>query len=570
MTYYIKSAKQSKLVHNVQNTPLGYTKLNFSSALKNKSVSQIIEIFQAIPDYIVALDLSFLQFGTRNAAEVRGILKAIPGWVSSVKLSYNDLNLLKTDELIHALSGLHTNITRIHLDGNNLGHKSATALSAILTTLANRDKLHALDLRDNKLYLRKTDFELIFISETNQGQGNLGNISELNLSDNRLDIIPTDKLIQAIALLSDHLKCLNLGGNYLHEKSTNDRFIEIFQSISVNVTTLNLERNGLSRIETTLLIALMKNIPKHLTSLSLYADNFYNNLQQETLNEYFGLAPGFDTKNDNELEKILAAIPETVEMLDFSGMLLAGRGIDSLIRFMHSLPKGVTTLNFSSNNLHLIKARHLSRLFEAIPSHITSINLSNNGLGEMDTSTLKKAFAIFPKNVTSISLGDNKFYKKKHSEVIEILSAIPIHVKNINVEKNKLFKKIQATDNFFNTLQNHVKEPERFNWRDNGESNFSRALAPMISFATKGRKNKAAEPLPADNVATILSFLAPASVKSNCIKQLIIEKEEKNKLSSSTNTAGNNSLPTNIFQFFKKFIPKRTVESNDTTANCII
>lgn len=567
MTHYLNSANQSKLIHNVKNTPLGHTKLDFSNALKKKSVSQIIEIFQAIPDYIVALDLNSLNLGARKAEELNAIFAAIPAWVSSVDLSFNDLNRLTEDGLILALNGFHAHISRIHLKGNNLGHKSTSELSAMLTALAKRDKLHALDLSWNKLYLRRDDFDLIFSSEANQDQGNLGNIRELNLSDNNLSVVPTAKLIDAFTLFSGNLSFLILGGNYLSEKNTSGNLSSILQAIPDNVTALGLDRNGLSRLETNILISLLKELPKQITFLSLSADNFFNNLQQETLNDYFGLTSAFDDKTDGEVEKILTSIPDTIKSLDLSGMLLGGRGIDFLIRVMKSLPTGVTTLDFSANQLGNIKTRDLPQLFKAIPSHVTSINLSSNDFGEMKSSELKTAYASFPKHVTSISLSDNKFSKKNPSELVDILSAIPIHVKNIDLANNQLFKKTKTTDCFFSTLQSHVNEPERFNWSGNGESNFARALAPMISLATKGRTNQHSEPLPADNVATILSFLTPASVQPSHIKELVIEKESSN---SSKKIVGNNSSQNNLFGFFKKFFSKKTIETDEASVDLIL
>ncbi|EHL30390.1 hypothetical protein LDG_7726 [Legionella drancourtii LLAP12] len=263
----------------------------------------------------------------------------------------------------------------------------------------------------------------------------------------------------------------------------------------------------------------------------------------------------------------MGAIPDTLKCLDLSGMNFDKRGVHSLIRIINAIPKGVSTLKFGNNHLGLMKKGDLKQFIRAIPSHITSIDLSDNDFGEMNTTELKNGFAAVPAHITSIYLGNNNFYKKSNNELNGILEIIPLSVKDINLKKNKLFKKTDKTDKFFRMLETNVKEPERFNWGKNGESNFARALAPLISLSTKGMKNTNLEPLAADSVTTILSFLAPSSVKSERIKQFITEKEKKNELKLSEVEVEPNRVLRNIFNFFNSFAPTRNHVSNDVFVN---
>ncbi len=567
MLYRIKNRgkNQIKLPKNMQSISFGTTKLDLSNALGNKTTDEIIEILHAIPEDIIALDLSGLELGMRNPAELIQILKAIPSWVTSVNLSKNKLNLFTKDELILILDAFHANLAFLDLELNNLGKKSATDLSGILAILAQRNKLTALSLRANNLCFRKDTFELIFAVK--EGLSVLGNITDLNLSNNGLGIIDTSKLVQAITCFSGHLTSLNLGWNGLNQKSNDGNLIEILKAIPRNITSLNLEANCFGGIETNVLISIMKNIPEHIISLSFSQDNLANIYESDMFGGLETIIPAFSDKNDDEMERILGAIPDTLKLLDLSGMNFYKRGVDSLIRIINAIPKGVSALKFGNNHLGLMKNGGGERFISAIPSHITSIDLSDNDFGEMKTNELKRCFAAIPAHVTSIYLGNNKFYKKSNNELNELLGTIPLTVKNVNLKKNKLFKKTDKTDKFFRMLEKNVKEPERFNWGKNGESNFARALAPLISLSTKGMKNTNLEPLAADSVTTILSFLAPSSVQSVRIKQIITEKEQKNELKLSEVAVEPNRVLRNISNFFNNFIPTRNPVSNDVFVN---
>ena len=264
----------------------------------------------------------------------------------------------------------------------------------------------------------------------------------------------------------------------------------------------------LDEISSTELAQIFAAIPKIVTTLNLN-DNYFGDIPSEELTPTFAAIPetvtvlGLSaTCVGKKLVLIITGLRKTVTTLYLDRNELGFEGShEELTQIFAVIPETVTTLGLSYNYLDNIPSEKLAQTFATLPKTVTTLDLGNNHLSERESLTLIQTLSNLPSGIINLDLSDNALGEKNTHEVIEILNSIPPHVRFINLSGNQLFTKRTLAER--DALLKGLKDPERFNFKNNGESDLDRAAAPMISLARSGKVN-----LPTDMVVHILSFFS--------------------------------------------------------------
>lgn len=439
-----------------------------------------------------------------------------------------------TDELIQALHSLSEMITSLDLTNNKLGNRSIEDLSKILAAIPPGVKF--LNLSGNDLEKKTSEeLSLFFFSLP-------ANVSSVSLLHNFVDT--TNDYTQAFAALPTTLASLDLRFNFFKDTAAlikaipasisslslwgvcidmkDSQFIEVINAVQKTVTSLDLSQNLIGQKKD--ITGIFDTIPRQLTHLSL-SSNWLGEMLPKTLTQVF------------------SKLPQNILSLDLSDNQLGRHKV-----LFYALPTTITSLNLSGNAFG--KQIDLPGTVASIPFSVTTLDFSGNSLGNKSVVEIVQTLAALPANISSLDLSSNDLGNKTTAEWLQIINAIPASVTRINLSSNKLFvqRTCEERDAILVALQQKGERLCILN--ENGESDFARALAPMMSLGRQHRKE-----MPRDVVNHILSFLIspqPSKDAAKFVQEKVSEVEKLQRqsflksletdikrLASSTNDSGN-------------------------------
>ena len=218
-------------------------------------------------------------------------------------------------------------------------------------------------------------------------------------------------------------------------------------------------------------------------------------------------------------ELAIASIQEGVTSLDLRENALGYQTGAELAAALASIKDSVTSLNLSGNILGRKNGAELATALAGIKDSVTSLNLSENILGYQTGAELATAFSGIKEGITSLDISHNNLRLRSAQELRAFIQAIPSHVTSINLRNNNLFKNKspKAIDAFLLKLGD-VRG--RLDLSHNGESEFSRAVVPLIQMDTSVLFEKRLS-LPPEVKGIIASYLSglPATDMSRVIQE---------------------------------------------------
>ncbi|MGD9108481.1 MAG: hypothetical protein PVI75_04855 [Gammaproteobacteria bacterium] len=232
--------------------------------------------------------------------------------------------------------------------------------------------------------------------------------------------------------------------------------------------------------------------------------------------------------SDDRLAKLVRAFKG--ELLNLSNNKLNRKTSKELVEIVGAF-KG-KSLNLNGNNLSKKTTDKLIKVVEAFKGE--SLNLSNNNLGKKTTDNLIKIFKAIPQKVATIKIDNNKLFVGKNAkEIDKILNALNYFTSRHSKKKNGILHTIKNCISYLIPPKQKPKQkPIPFRNiilnEDNGETDFTRALLPMLS-ATRSEENTFYR-LPLEIIYEILSYLLPP--KSQSKSQSMPTKLVENKIYS--------------------------------------
>ena len=347
--------------------PMDTTAIDLSehndNAQRCKSPAKWIEILKKIPADVTSLNLSSNAFYLFSAWDIYKIFQAIPESVISLDLSFNDLGRaslaadlnmtrrIRRDCFTFAIVGIPLSVTSLCLKGNDLNQILANESDVFQGLSTN---LTSLDLSDNDLY-KKPTAELIQLLRSIPAS-----VTSLNISRNGLGRLDDGELIEIFRAIHQSVLSLDLSGNYFFPHNI-EPSIAAFAEIPASVTSLNL--SGICKIPVNHLLELFAAIPNRVTTLNLRCN-------------------GFGSNDSSDLHTILVAIPRNVTSLNLGSNNLNEQNAVGLSLALAAIPDHVTSLDLSENILGRKSTEELVAIFKAIPASVTVLDLGNNGLGD--------------------------------------------------------------------------------------------------------------------------------------------------------------------------------------------
>lgn len=263
---------------NVKTLNLSENKLN------NLGRDLFTTMIECLPDSITALDLSRNSLGSLDPQTLINAVRLIPRSVKHLKLSECDLRLLSEDTLNQIASLLPESLISLDLSINDLSNKN---LSRFFSSMP--QSLKFLNLSHTDLLRQKpTDMEEIFsslprdleivdlsLNDLDSRSQNamlllqsFKNIYSLNLSDNDLNRISSNEIINIINLLPNNILSLSLSGNDLGHKTPKE-LIRIFKALPRSLKTLDLSYNDFATFDVQSLVSIINAIPTHVEKIKL-------------------------------------------------------------------------------------------------------------------------------------------------------------------------------------------------------------------------------------------------------------------------------------------------------------
>ena len=155
-----------------------------------------------------------------------------------------------------------------------------------------------------------------------------------------------------------------------------------------------------------------------------------------------------------------------------------------------TIPKDITALDISNNGLGYRTTRLLVQAFESIPREVISLNISANSLFLKTIQELVALFIAIPSSILHIDLEDNILDSLESAELAGVLKYLPTTIKTINLAGNHLFRnKTSFEKNMFLTMLQPINSYGRLSLCRNGESDFQRAIVPLMSLTRQGELN---------------------------------------------------------------------------------
>lgn len=112
-----------------------------NNALREKTGTELAEIFKAIPIGVTSLDLSANSLGYKTGPELLAqAFKAIPDGVTSLNLSANYLGFKTDTELTQAFKLISAGVTSLNLSNNSFDNKIGDKLAVIFNALPSHVK----------------------------------------------------------------------------------------------------------------------------------------------------------------------------------------------------------------------------------------------------------------------------------------------------------------------------------------------------------------------------------------------------------------------------------------------
>lgn len=461
------------------------------------------------------LNLSDLKLHCLRGFALGEAFKRIPYSVHYLNLSANNLGYKNTEKLIYAFINIPASVKHIDLSYNELQQKSCEELVQILLALPNH--ITHINLSGNDLYLLNSRLEQVFSALP-------PSVKSINLSNNYFGVYSSlTELTQALSALPSSIQKLNLSHNFFGSRIAPE-LKRILQSLPASITSLDLSANDFYIQGYRLDIAL-NGMPNSITSLNL-SNNVFK-------------------KNFYCLKRAIKALPSSISLIDLSGNNLGNLSQNLLFQLLESIPETVTSLKLSNNAFNKKTEQELEQIIQRIPiwvrekidfscnddftdmplnkiltllqsiSHaIKNLNFSNNDLGRKDKQYLIQIFTNIPVTINSIDLSNNEFLIKNLEDNLnldkkltiedlkEILNAIPEHI-NINFSNNKLFKCSPGTRDEILKFIRDIPRTGRIDLSDNGETDFERALGPIMYSGVNQQSIRA------NTALHILSFLNP-------------------------------------------------------------
>ncbi|KTD64558.1 leucine-rich repeat domain-containing protein [Legionella spiritensis] len=229
-------------------------------------------------------------------------------------------------------------------------------------------------------------------------------------------------------------------------------------------------------------------LPENIDSLQLYHLDYYS------------------TMVDDFVLPVIESLPKTLHHLS-----LAGNRLSNFLGSVRVYDKNESMYKFYNRDPGI-----LIKILQALPANVVSLDLSNIHRGAMLVETFAAILKHLPSSLRVLNLSNNSLSELSTTEMELIINSIPFTVEEINLENNGLFKKrqkIKARDKLLQIL-GPPENRQRFKLKNNGESDFARAICAMTSFALQFQQDRSGSGLPVEIIITILSFLHPGLSKN--------------------------------------------------------
>lgn len=237
---------------------------------------------------------------------------------------------------------------------------------------------------------------------------------------------------------SEPIQALDLGILKLGQLS--NQLTEIFQTIPLSVTDLNLTDNCFNSMEIENIVAAFHSLHQNITLIDLSRNDL-------------GVMP------IDKLVQMIAALPPNVTILDLSDNELFQLGKENLIKLFNAIPATVKLIKLQKNSLAIIEKNEngaLATVLNNLSKTIESVDLSENKFGTLPCKQIAKGLSALSGSVRELTLRGNYCLSldKYISQFLSITAAITPGVTTLDLAENNLFKLVKADEHVFDALSN--------------------------------------------------------------------------------------------------------------------
>jgi len=220
--------------------------------LQQKSCDDLCALFKLIPPTVTHLDLGNNDLAAFEAEELKKILLAIPDTVTELSLQDCFKKIRNDDYFVTAFEGIKTTLTSLDYSASQLGFNNGSKLKKLLA--ATPGTISKLNLGHNWLS-RLNDLTLVFKDIPSA-------VTNVNFIDNHFTI--NSDFVSALHHLPTKLSTLNLSYNKISNEDLPD-----FKTLPANITELDLSNCDLDLLPLDSLLLVLNSLPDTVRKIIL-------------------------------------------------------------------------------------------------------------------------------------------------------------------------------------------------------------------------------------------------------------------------------------------------------------
>ncbi|XP_041823904.1 NACHT, LRR and PYD domains-containing protein 12-like isoform X2 [Melanotaenia boesemani] len=419
----------------LKSSPSHLTELDLShSQLEDSGVKKLCDGLESPNCQLETLRLQSCKLSEISCASLTSALKSNPSHLTELDLSENELDVAVKD-LCGLLESPHCRLKTLRLRSCRLSEISSASLTSALKS--NPSHLTELDLSENKLDIAVKDL-CRFLESPHCI------LETLRLESCRLSEISCASLTSALKSNPSHLTELDLSWNK-NLKTPIDDLCRFLESPHCRLETLRLQSCRLSWISCASLTSALKSNPSHLTELDLSCNEL-----DVAVKDLCGFqeSPHCRLKTLRlrrcklseiscaSLTSALKSNPSHLTELDLSCNKL-DTAVKDLCRFLESPHCRLKTLRLQSCRLSEISCASLTSALKSNPSHLIELDLSCN---ELDISVKDLCgFLESPHcRLKTLRLQSCRLSEISSASLTSALKSNPSHLTELDLSWNEL------------------------------------------------------------------------------------------------------------------------------------